>query len=108
MPSPPKRIITTGGVFANFSLLSSIASIFGCNVYTLQRPDFASLGAALRTAHSWLCKSKGSFVPISSMCKDKLENTTFGSKLIATDEDDKLLVKYGILVKKMEIESFLV
>ncbi|GJR87872.1 xylulose kinase [Tanacetum coccineum] len=111
MPSPPKRIIATGGASANFSLLSSIASIFGCNVYTVQRPDCASLGAALRAAiaHGWLCKSKISFVPISSMCKDKLDNTAFGSKLVATAEDDKLVVKYGLLVKKqMEIESWLV
>lgn len=38
MPSPPNRIIATGGASANDSLLSSIASIFGCNVYTVQRP----------------------------------------------------------------------
>ncbi|GJW48505.1 xylulose kinase [Tanacetum coccineum] len=109
MPSPPKRIIATGGASANLSLLSSIASIFGCNVYTVQRPDSASLGAALRAAHGWLCKNKGSFVPISSMYKDKLENTAFGSKLVATAEDDKLVTKYGLLMKKrMEIESRLV
>ncbi|GKA40115.1 histone-lysine N-methyltransferase ATX2-like protein isoform X1 [Tanacetum coccineum] len=70
--------------------------------------DPASLGDALRPAHGWLCKSKGSFVPISSMCKDKLENTAFGSRLVATAEDAKL-VKYGLLVKKqMEIESWLI
>ena len=38
MPSPPKRIIATGGASANHSILSSIASIFGCDVYTVQRP----------------------------------------------------------------------
>lgn len=38
MPSPPNRIIATGGASANDSILSSIASIFGCNVYTVQRP----------------------------------------------------------------------
>ncbi|GKA35025.1 ARM repeat superfamily protein [Tanacetum coccineum] len=98
-----------GGPSTNLSLLSYIASIFGCNVYTVQRPDSASLGVALRVVHGWLCKSKGSFVPISSMYKDKLENTTFGSKLVATAEDDKLVAKYGLLVKKqMEIESWLV
>ncbi|PWA71648.1 xylulose kinase-2 [Artemisia annua] len=109
MPSPSKRIIATGGASANLSLLSSIASIFGCNVYTVQRPDSASLGAALRAAHGWLCKSKGSFVPVSSMYKDKLEKTVFGLKLVATAEDDKLVAKYALLVKKrMEIEGRLV
>lgn len=38
MPSPPKRIIATGGASANQSILSSIASIFGCDVYTVERP----------------------------------------------------------------------
>ena len=38
MPSPSKRILATGGASTNLSLLSSIASIFGCNVYTVQRP----------------------------------------------------------------------
>lgn len=38
MPNPPNRIIATGGASANNSILSSIASIFGCNVYTVQRP----------------------------------------------------------------------
>lgn len=38
MPSPPRRIIATGGASANKFILSLIASIFGCNVYTVQRP----------------------------------------------------------------------
>lgn len=38
MPSPPKRIIATGGASANQSILSTIASIFGCDVYTVERP----------------------------------------------------------------------
>ena len=38
MPSPPKRIIATGGASANQSILSSIASIFGCDIYTVKRP----------------------------------------------------------------------
>ncbi|KAJ0777396.1 putative xylulokinase [Helianthus annuus] len=109
MPSPPKRIIATGGASANHSILTSIASIFGCNVYTVQRPDSASLGAALRAAHGWLCNRNGGFVPISCLYKDRLENTAFGSKLVATVEDDKLVAKYGVLVKKrMEIENQLV
>lgn len=38
MPSPPQRIIATGGASANHCILSAIASIFGCDVYTVQRP----------------------------------------------------------------------
>lgn len=37
MPTPPNKIIATGGASANSSILSSVASIFGCNVYTVQR-----------------------------------------------------------------------
>lgn len=38
MPSPPERIIATGGASANHVILNTMASIFGCNVYTVQRP----------------------------------------------------------------------
>ncbi|KAF3441120.1 hypothetical protein FNV43_RR15031 [Rhamnella rubrinervis] len=109
MPSPPKRIIATGGASANHSILSSIASIFGCNVYTVQRPDSASLGGALRAAHGWLCSNNGSFVPISCMYKDKLEKTSLSCKLSATAGDQQLVSKYGVLMKKRtEIENRLV
>lgn len=109
MPSPPKRIIATGGASANQSILSSIASIFGCDVYTVQRTDSASLGGALRAAHGWLCNKKGSFVPFSSMYKDKLEKSSLGCKLSATAGDQKLVSKYALLMKKrIEIENRLV
>ncbi|XP_062159293.1 xylulose kinase 2 [Alnus glutinosa] len=109
MPSPPKRIIATGGASANQSILSTIASIFGCDVYTVERPDSASLGAALRAAHGWLCKEKGSFVPISSMYKEKLEKTSLSCKLSVSAGDQQLVSKYALLMKKrVEIENRLV
>lgn len=109
MPSPPKRIIATGGASANNSILSLIASIFGCDVYTVQQPDSASLGAALRAAHGWLCNKKGSFVPISSMYMDKMDKTSLNCKLAATAGDLKLVAKYAMLMKKrIEIENRLI
>ncbi|PON68314.1 Ribulokinase [Parasponia andersonii] len=109
MPSPPKRIIATGGASANQSILTSIASIFGCDVHTVQRPDSASLGAALRAAHGWLCSKKGTFVPIASLYKDKLENTSLSCKLSASAGDQQLVSKYALLLKKrIEIENRLV
>ncbi|XP_044474527.1 xylulose kinase 2-like [Mangifera indica] len=109
MPSPPKRIIATGGASANRSILNCIASIFGCDVYTVQRTDSASLGAALRAAHGYLCSKKGSFVPISSMYKDKLGKTSLNCKLSVTAGDKSLVSKYGVMLKKrMEIENRLV
>ena len=38
MPSPPERVIATGGASANCKLLELIAQIFGCRVYTAERP----------------------------------------------------------------------
>jgi len=38
MPCPPERVIATGGASTNQHLLNLMASIFGCNVYTAQRP----------------------------------------------------------------------
>ncbi|KAI3465198.1 hypothetical protein Pfo_021861 [Paulownia fortunei] len=109
MPSPPRRIIATGGASANKCILSLMASIFGCNVYTVQRPDSASLGAALRAAHGWLCHKKGAFVPIKCMYMDKLEQTSLNCKLSVPAGDQELVAKYRLLMKKrLEIESDLV
>ncbi|XP_010943282.1 xylulose kinase 2 [Elaeis guineensis] len=109
MPTPPKRIIATGGASANESILKSIASIFGCPIYTVQRPDSASLGAALRAAHGWLCNNEGGFVPISSMYEDKLDKTSLSAKLAVPAGDKELLSKYTLIMKKrMEIEKNLV
>lgn len=46
MPSPPKKIIATGGASANHCILSAIASIFGCDVYTVQRPGRQKLSTS--------------------------------------------------------------
>lgn len=109
MPSPPKRIIATGGASANQSILSSIASIFGCDVYTVQRPDSASLGAALRAAHGWICNKKGGFLPISDMYMHKLEKTSLSCKLSVNAGDQELVSKYASFMKKrIEIENRLV
>ncbi|PNX97034.1 xylulose kinase-like protein [Trifolium pratense] len=109
MPSPPKRIIATGGASANDSILNAIASIFGCDVYTVQRQDSASLGAAVRAAHGWLCNKKGGYLPISNMYMDKLEKTSLSCKLSVNAGDQELVSKYGAIMKKRtEIENRLV
>ncbi|KFK36514.1 hypothetical protein AALP_AA4G134000 [Arabis alpina] len=109
MPSPPTRIIATGGASANENILSLISAIFGCDVYTVQRPDSASLGAALRAAHGWLCNKKGSFVPISHLYEGKLETTSLNCKLKVKAGDENVASSYGLLMKqRMEIEKKLV
>ncbi|XP_073006259.1 xylulose kinase 2 isoform X2 [Typha latifolia] len=113
MPSPPKRIIATGGASSNQSILKAIAMIFGCPIYIVQRPDSASLGAALRAAHGWLCNKEGKFVPISCIYEGKLDKTSLSAKLaipVGEDKEDKeLLHKYALIMKKrMEIEKCLI
>ncbi|XP_059279517.1 xylulose kinase 2-like isoform X2 [Lycium ferocissimum] len=109
MPSPPKKIIATGGASANDQILKMIASIFGCNVYTVQKTDSASLGAALRAAHGWLCDQKGKFVPISDMYLRKLEETSLKCKLAMPAAGQDLIDRYTLLMnKRLEIENRLI
>ncbi|GMH13655.1 hypothetical protein Nepgr_015496 [Nepenthes gracilis] len=109
MPFPPRRLIATGGASVNEHILGVVASIFGCDVYTVQRPDSASMGAALRAAHGWLCNQNGSFVPIEGMYRDKLEKTSLSCKLSVKAGDSALASKYAVMMKRrMEKEDQLV
>ncbi|XP_020594842.1 xylulose kinase-like [Phalaenopsis equestris] len=109
MPSPPRRIIATGGASSNESILAAIAAIFGCPVYTVQRPDSASLGAALRAAHGWICNREGDFVPISQLYEGKLDRTSLAAKLARPAGEKKLFARYSLLMKmRMQIEKNLV
>ncbi|KAM5575163.1 xylulose kinase 2-like [Rosa sericea] len=108
MPSPPERIIATGGASVNRSFLYIAACVFGCEVYTVHRADSASLGAALRAAHGWLCSTKGTFVPFLCLYEKKSGNTSLKCKLEAVS-DKNLVKKYALMVKKrLEIENRLV
>lgn len=49
LPSPPKRMIATGGASTNNAILRMVASIFGCDVYTVQRPGQHYLFSFLNT-----------------------------------------------------------
>ncbi|KAG0629277.1 hypothetical protein M758_1G090400 [Ceratodon purpureus] len=105
MPCPPERVIATGGGSANKHLLTLIASIFGCNVYTAQRPDSAALGAALRAAHGWICKEKGAFVPMASVLEHANTENAFQCNLQAKDTVE-LHDQYGNLAAvRVKIEQ---
>lgn len=111
MPTPPQRVIATGGGSANHHLLRLIANVFGCPVYTASRPDSASLGAALRAAHGWLCHERGVFVPIADMFADIAsgEGSSVQCKLAADAGDKGVHEGYGRLAaKRAQIESALV
>jgi xylulokinase len=75
--------------------------------------DSASLGAALRAAHGWLCKQQGDFVPISRLYSGRLEKTSLSMKLAVPfgdcQRDAELLNNYTLLVnKRLAIEQELV
>ena len=79
-----------------------------CMFYSLGT-DSASLGAALRAAHSWLCNAKSSFVPFECMYADKLDKTSLNCKLSVKAGDPVVVSKYATMMKKrMEIENRLV
>ncbi|CAM6040358.1 unnamed protein product [Sphagnum compactum] len=97
MPCPPERILITGGGSTNPHLLTLMASIFGCPVYTAQRPDSASLGAALRAAHGWICNRTGGFVPIALMFSNAAEDSAIQCHLRAAAGPTDLHDGYGQL-----------
>ncbi|KVI06792.1 hypothetical protein Ccrd_014853 [Cynara cardunculus var. scolymus] len=127
MPSPLERIIAMGGASINHAIFSSMASIFGCNVYTAQRPGkifcYGLCGYVKRRVYpqryyvelhygqlmGCCVIKKVGFFPIPCMYKDKLEKTGLGCKLDVIMNDVELVTKYAIMVKKrMEIENWLV
>jgi xylulokinase len=92
-----------------FSLSTSINSTNLIENSSTWLTDSASLGAAVRAAHGWLCNKKGGYLPISNMYMDKLEKTSLNCKLSASAGDQELVSKYAAIMKKRtEIENRLV
>eukprot|EP00850_Spirogloea_muscicola_P019613 SM000195S05260 [mRNA] locus=s195:14642:18773:- [translate_table: standard] len=109
LPSPPERVIATGGGSANFALLKVIASVFGCPVYTASRPDSASTGAALRAAHGWLSNASGAFVPYSELLKLGTQDSAAKLELAVPGQVGELHSAYGRAGQaRMELEKQLV
>ncbi len=59
----PERILATGGVSQNKTVLKVICDVFGVPVYVAKQANSASLGAAYRAKHGWECGNAGKFVP---------------------------------------------
>ena len=73
--------------------------------------DSASLGAALRAAHGWLCYNKQSFIPISELYDDGDGDggDALQCKLAAAPGGEELHKRYGVLAThRMEIERDLI
>ena len=59
----PCQILATGGASSNHAILQVMADVFGVTVSTADQPNSASLGAAYRALHGWVCRTSGQFVP---------------------------------------------
>ncbi|KAK8791920.1 hypothetical protein WA158_005297 [Blastocystis sp. Blastoise] len=71
----PSKLIATGGASNNKEILQILSDIFNCPVYTIKQSDSASLGAAFRALHGYICYTKQQYVPYV----DILTNTYLSS-----------------------------
>jgi xylulokinase len=58
----PRRILATGGASVDKGLVQIMSNVFGVAVYTAEKADTASLGAAYRARHGLLCQDADSFI----------------------------------------------
>ena len=63
----PAGILATGGASVNPAVLRVIADVFGVPVYVGEQPNSATLGAAYRALHGWLCRQRRRFVPFAEV-----------------------------------------
>ena len=56
------RIYATGGASQNKDITQVIADVFNCDVYTMESPGGAPLGAAYRALHAMECSKLGTYV----------------------------------------------
>ena len=63
----PDRILATGGASVDKGLLRVMADVLGVPVYTAEKADSASLGAAYRALHGWRCHTAGTLVPYAEV-----------------------------------------
>jgi xylulokinase len=56
-------ILVTGGGSSNTNICKVVADVFGVPVFKAETSNSASLGAAYRALHGWLCQQRQAFVP---------------------------------------------
>jgi len=62
----PRRILATGGASVDKGLIRIMSDVFGVAVYTAEKSDTVSLGAAYRALHGLQCRDAGAFVPYAT------------------------------------------
>ncbi|ELR14048.1 xylulose kinase [Acanthamoeba castellanii str. Neff] len=60
-------ILVTGGGSSNTNICKVVADVFGVPVFKAETSNSASLGAAYRALHGWLCRQQQVFVPFSEV-----------------------------------------
>jgi xylulokinase len=87
------RILATGGASSNSSILQVLSDVFQVPVYTAEQTDSASLGAAYRALHGWVCKQSKSFVPFDKVLAQGADAKTGASSKALEPIKLKLAVK---------------
>jgi len=99
----PRSILATGGASANLAIIRTMSNIFGAPVYSAEVTDAASLGAAYRARHGWICKHEGRFIPFA-------ETMTAAPPFeqIATPDPDAHAVYSAMLPRYAELEKHVI
>ncbi len=63
----PSSILATGGASRDMTVLRIMSDVFGVPVHVAEQTDSASLGAAYRARHGWLCAEAGKTVPFAEV-----------------------------------------
>lgn len=61
------NILATGGASANEGVLRIMSDVFGVPVHVGEQTASASLGAAYRAMHGWICEREGEFVSFAKV-----------------------------------------
>ncbi|MDD4871970.1 MAG: xylulose kinase [Kiritimatiellae bacterium] len=101
-----RNILATGGASANKEILKIMANVFGVPVYIAKQTSSASLGAAYRALHGWICSRSGKFVPYARI----LSSAPPFKKAAVPDKKafavyTSMLKKYAVLENKMMVQS---
>lgn len=68
-----RRIVAAGGASENSAIVQVIADVFGVPVFSIRQSDAASLGAAYRALHGYVCKREIQFIPFQDILGKSIE-----------------------------------
>ena len=92
----PARILATGGASANQDIVRVMADVLNVSVYVGEQPNSASLGAAYRALHGWLCARAKTFIPFGDVLR---EAPSFS---LAAEPDGRAAAVYDEMMTRYE------